>query len=92
MIPPRFTIKPCSNNSKRWYVSIKPSNNFRLSAIKESLIKKQHKVLIATPSVMVFKLENIRLTCHSEGLIQVDLYESHKETLKEIEQLIKEIL
>lgn len=41
---------------------------------------------------MVFKLENIRLTCHSEGLIQVDLYESHKETLKEIEQLIKEII
>lgn len=41
---------------------------------------------------MVFKLENIRLTWHSQGLIQVDMYGTNIETSKGIEQLIKEIL
>ncbi|MFX0088177.1 MAG: hypothetical protein ACFFAU_21160 [Candidatus Hodarchaeota archaeon] len=87
-----FTIKPCSNNARRWYVSFNPSRKFQLQKVKEILVKKQYQVLTITPTVMVFKLENIRLTWHSQGLIQVDMYGTNIETSKGIEQLIKEIL
>ena len=92
MNAPSFTIKPCSNNPRRWYVSFNPPTKFQLPKVKESLVKNQYNVLTTTPTVMVFKLKNTRLTWHSQGLIQVDMYESNIETSKEIEQLIKEIL
>ena len=91
MNDPKFSVKQCSNNPRRWYVSFKPKEKFHLSLVEQALIKKQFNVLINTPTVMVFKSKNLRLTWHCRGLIQVDLYELDIETSKEIEQLINEI-
>lgn len=87
----KFIVKRCSNNPSRWYVSFKSLKQFKLSIVEETLVKLNYKVLTTTPSVMVFKSQKIRLTWHSHGLIQVDLYELNIETTERIEQLINQI-
>lgn len=88
----KFIVNRCSNNPSRWYVSFKSLIQLRLSKVEETLVKMNYKVLTTTPSVMVFKSQKLRLTWHSHGLIQVDLYELNIETTEGIEQLINEIL
>ncbi|MHA2075892.1 MAG: hypothetical protein ACW97X_14825 [Candidatus Hodarchaeales archaeon] len=88
----KFSVNQCSNNPSRWYVSFNSENIFQLSIVEQALVKLNYKVLTITPSIMVLKSENVRLTWHSHGLIQVDLYDLHIETSEGIEQLINEIL
>ncbi len=88
----KFIVNRCSNNPSRWYISFKSLKQLRLSKVEETLVKMNYKVLTTTPSVMVFKSQKLRLTWHSHGLIQVDLYDLNIETTEGIEQLINEIL
>ncbi|MFX0172113.1 MAG: hypothetical protein ACFE9L_09345, partial [Candidatus Hodarchaeota archaeon] len=63
-----------------------------MPTIKQMLEKQQYQVLAATPNVNVFRNNEVRLTWHSHGLIQVDLYNQNLHSVKNIEQLINDIL
>jgi hypothetical protein len=63
-----------------------------MPTIKQMLEKQQYQVLATTPNVNVFRNKEVRLTWHSHGLIQVDLYNHKLQSAKNIEQLINEIL
>ena len=67
-----FSVKICDKNPQRWYVNFNLSKPFILSDIKTTLERNDFQTLASTPSIMVFRQNNIRLTWHSQGLIQVD--------------------
>jgi hypothetical protein len=69
-----FTVKPCSNNPSRWYVYFDRSTPWDLNGIKTRLEQLDYQVLTTTPKIMVFRSPQVRLTCHSYGFIQVDVY------------------
>jgi hypothetical protein len=60
--------------------------------IIQSLKKSQFQELALTPSVVVFRSKDLRLTWHHQGLVQVDIYNESGENKENIEYLIKEIL
>ncbi|MFX1284414.1 MAG: hypothetical protein ACFFB5_12200 [Promethearchaeota archaeon] len=86
-----FSVNRCSNNPQRWNVYFNNLKPFHIHSIREILEKKQYQILAATPNVTVFRSKEVRLILHSEGLIQVDLYDSSKKGVKDIEHLIKDI-
>ncbi len=92
MIDSKFSVEACSNNPYRWYVSFDLITPFSLPTIEKMLLKQQFQLLASTPSIKVFRSNEIRLTWHKQGLIQIDLYNSKVRSAKDIEQLIKEIL
>jgi hypothetical protein len=90
---PIISIARCSKNPQRWYVSFpNVSEPFHMPTIRQLLEKRQYQVLANTPNVNVFRNKEVRLTWHSHGLIQVDLYNHELQSVKNIEHLIKEIL
>ncbi len=91
MAIPNFSVNRCSNNSQRWNVYFNSSKPFHMHSIQEILEKKHYQILATTPNITVFRSKDVRLTCYTEGLIQVDLYDSSKKGLKDIEHLIKDI-
>lgn len=89
---PKFTVNRCSKNPKRWNVYFDTSKPFNLRTIQQLLEKKQYQVLATTPSVSVFRSKKARLTWHTQGFIQVDLYDPSIQNSKDIKHLIKDIL
>ena len=73
-----FSVKECDTNPQRWYVNFNLSQPFILPKIKFALERNDYQTLASTHSIMVFRLNNVRLTWHSQGLIQVD-YSDQKE-------------
>lgn len=62
-----------------------------MHSIQKMLVKRQYKVLATTPSLKVFRSKEVRLTCHIQGLIQIDSYSSSIQKVEDIEHLIKDI-
>lgn len=71
-----FSVKPCSSNPSRWYVYFDRSTPWDMDRIKTRLEQLNYQVLTATPRIMVFRSPQVRLTCHSYGFIQVDVYDA----------------
>jgi hypothetical protein len=62
-----------------------------MSIIKEILEKSHYQILATSPNIYVFKSKDFKITMHSYGLIQVDVYKSEIPDIQDIEFLIKEI-
>jgi hypothetical protein len=73
-----FSVKNCDTNPQRWYINFNLLKPFLLSEIKTALERNDYQTLASTPSIMVFRLNNTRLTWHSQGLIQVDYSDRKK--------------
>jgi hypothetical protein len=73
-----FRVKPCSNNPSRWYVYFDRSIPWDMDRIKTRLEHLDYQVLTTTPRIMVFRSPQVRLTCHSYGFIQVDVYDTRE--------------
>jgi len=43
--------------------------------IKETLEQEGYSTLATTPNIMVFRGKDVKLTWHSQGLIQIDYYD-----------------
>jgi hypothetical protein len=63
-----------------------------LTTIQQTLKKRHYQVLATTPSISVFRSKHARLTWHSQGLIQIDLYDTSIQNTQDIKHLIKDIL
>ena len=87
-----FSVNRCYDNPQRWNVYFNNFKPFHMHSIREKLKKKQYQILATTPNLTVFRSKEVRLTLHSEGFIQIDLYDSSKKGVKDIEHLIKDIL
>ncbi len=70
-----FSVKICDKNSHRWYISFSPPKPFIMADIKEALEKDNYSTLATTPNIMVFSGKNVKLTWHSQGLIQIDYHD-----------------
>jgi len=70
-----FSVRKCDKNAHRWYISFSLSKPFLMTNIKEALEKDHYSTLAVTPSVMVFRGKTMKLTWHSQGLIQIDYYD-----------------
>ena len=92
MIEPKFSVTRCSNNPQRWNVYFNNSTPFDMQSIRQILEKHQYQVLATSPSIMVVRSKEARLTWHNEGIIQVDMYNQSSCDVKDIEHLIKDIL
>ena len=89
---PKISVKRCSNNPRRWYVSFNASKPFNMQLVLKSLEKRHYQALATTPSISVFQSKGTRLTWHNHWLIQVDSNNSILQNPQDIEQFIKEIL
>lgn len=89
---PKFSINHCPTNPHRWYVYFDKSKPFHFPLIRRSLEERHYQVLATTPSLYVFRSKDARLSWHSQGLIQVDLYYPSIQNHYDIEHFIKEIL
>ena len=92
MTKPNFAVTRCSNNPHRWNVHFNNSTSFNMHSIRQQLEKHQFQVLATSPSVLVVRSKEARLTWHNEGLIQVDMYNHSSCDVNDIEHLIKDIL
>ena len=88
---PKYSIQRCTKNTQRWLVSFHISEPFTMSIIKEILEESHYQVLATSPNIYVFKSKDFKITMHSYGLIQVDVYKSEIPDIQDIEFLIKEI-
>lgn len=63
--------------------------------IKEALEQEKYSTLAATPNIMVFRGKNVKITWHSQGLIQIDFYDikmqSEQNIITFVEQLIDKL-
>jgi hypothetical protein len=87
-----FSVKMCDTNPQRWYVNFSLPKPFILSEIKTVLERNSYQTLASTPSIMVFRLNNIRLTWHSQGLIQVDYSDRKKREETVVYDYIKKLI
>lgn len=92
MIKPKFSVTRCSNNPHLWNVYFNNSPPFDMQLIRQILEKHPYQVLATTPSILVVRSKEARLTWHNEGLIQVDMNNQSSYNVKDIEHLIKDIL
>ena len=92
MNTPKISVKRCSNNPRRWYVSFNASKPSSMQLVLQSLEKRHYQVLASTPSISVFQSKGTHLTWHTHGLIQVDTNNTILQNPQDIEQFIKEIL
>ncbi|MHA1993283.1 MAG: hypothetical protein ACW97Z_01960 [Candidatus Hodarchaeales archaeon] len=89
---PNFSVKICDNNPSRWYISFKQVKQFSLGTIKHNLEKISYQTLASTPTVMVFRSDDVKLTWHSHGLLQVDFNDEQERLVHNVEAYIKELL
>jgi hypothetical protein len=75
VMPNAFSVRLCDKNPNRWYISFSLSKPFLMANIKEALEKDNYSTLATTPNIMVFRGKNIKMTWHSQGLIQIDYYD-----------------
>ncbi len=87
-----FSVNICDTNPQRWYVNFNLSKPFPMPYVKKALEKNHYQTLASTPSIMVFRLDTIRLTWHSQGLIQVDYSDQKKRSSSIVEVFIKRLL
>ncbi len=70
-----FSVRICDKNPHRWYISFPLSKPFSMVDIKEALEKDNYSTLATTPNIMVFRGKNVKMTWHSQGLVQIDYYD-----------------
>ncbi|MHA1236623.1 MAG: hypothetical protein ACTSR4_05355 [Candidatus Hodarchaeales archaeon] len=70
-----FSVRICDKNPHRWYISFSLSKPFSMKNIKETLEQEGYSTLATTPNIMVFRGKDVKLTWHSQGLIQIDYYD-----------------
>ena len=87
-----FSVKICDKNPQRWYINFEITKPFPMHRVKQALEKKQYQTLASTPSIMVFGLKTIRITWHSQGLIQIDYSDQKERDPSSVELFIKELL
>ncbi len=91
MVKPKFSVTRCTNHPQRWNVYFNKSLPYDMHSIRQILEKHQYQVLATTPSVLVVRAKEARLTWHNEGFIQVDMYNQSSCDVEDIEHLIKDI-
>jgi hypothetical protein len=87
-----FSVKICDNNPYRWYISFNLTKPFSLGTIRQSLEAKSYRTLASTPSVMVFRSDDVKLTWNSHGLLQVDFNDKQKRSVNTVEDYIKDLI
>ncbi len=87
-----FSVRICDKNPHRWYISFSMSKPFSMKDIKEVLEQKKYSTLAATPSIMVFRGKNVKITWHSQGLIQVDYYDKKKQSEQDIITFVEQLI
>jgi len=87
-----FSVNICDNNPYRWYVSFNRTKPFALDIIKRSLEKISYRTLASTPTVVVFQSDDVKLTWHSHGLLQIDFNDKQERLTTTVEDYIKKLL
>ena len=87
-----FSVRRCDKNSHRWYISFSLSKPFSLTNIREALEKDNYSTLAVTPSVMVFRGKTVKLTWHSQGLIQIDYYDAKIQNEKHVYSFVEQLI
>jgi hypothetical protein len=87
-----FSVKICDKNPHRWYISFSLSKPFSMKDIKNTLEKENYSTLATTPNIAVFRGKHVKLTWHSQGLIQIDYYDSELQNKSHVIAFVKTII
>ena len=91
-MPHAFSVRICDKNPHRWYVSFSLSKPFLLADIKVTLEENNYSTLATTPNIMVFRGKNVKLTWHSQGLIQIDYYDRNIQNEKHVITFVQHLI
>jgi len=87
-----FSVKICDKNPYRWYISFSLSKPFSMKDIKETLEQENYSTLATTSNIMVFRGQDVKLTWHSQGLIQIDYYDKKIQTEQHITTFVQQLI
>lgn len=63
-----------------------------MKKIKETLEQESYSTLATTPNIMVFRGEDVKLTWHSQGLIQIDYYDRKIQNEKHVITFVQNLI
>jgi len=87
-----FSVRLCDKNPHRWYISFSLSKPFSMQKIKETLEQENYSTLASTPNIMVFRGKEVKLTWHSQGLIQIDYYDRKMQKEQRIVKFVQRLI
>ena len=63
-----------------------------MKIIKEILEQENYSTLAATPNIMVFRGKDVKLTWHSQGLVQIDYYDRKIQNEKHVITFVQNLI
>ena len=91
-MPRAFSVRICDKNPHRWYASFSLSKPFLLADIKVALEEDNYSTLATTPNIMVLRGKNVKMTWHSQGLIQIDYYDRKKQNEHHVITFVQDLI